>query len=79
MERVPAVCRGHAAGHLPHVHLPQEAAAPTQEEKEEEKAKPGRPVQRRRRPQGKEQQQQEPGGHLVHGLRQGHQRYQEIV
>jgi len=74
VERVPAVRRGHAAGHLPHVHLPQEAAAPTQEEEEEEKGEHGRPVQRRRRPQGEEQQRQEPGGQLVHGLRERHQR-----
>lgn len=73
------MCGGHAAGHLPHVHVPQEAATPTQEEEEEEKAEPGRPVQRRRRPQGEEQQQQEPDGHLIHGLRQGHQRYQKIL
>lgn len=77
MERVPAVCCGHAAGHLPHVHLPQEATPPTQEEEEEEKAEPGRPVQRRRRPQGEEQQRnKEPDGHLINGFWQRHQRYQ---
>lgn len=45
VERVPAVCCGHAAGHIPHVHLPQEASSSTQEEEEEEKAESGRPVQ----------------------------------
>lgn len=45
VERVPAVRRGHAAGHLPHVHFPEEAAAQTQEKEEEEKAESGRPVQ----------------------------------
>lgn len=73
VERLPAVRLGHAAGHLPHVRLPQEAPPPTQEEEEEEKAEPGRPVERRRRPEG-EEQQQEPGGHLLHGLWEGHQR-----
>lgn len=71
VEWLPVVRCGHAAGHLPHVHLPQEAAPSPQEEEEEEKAEPGRPVQRRRRSQG-EEQQQEPDGHLVYGLRQGH-------
>lgn len=79
MERVPAVRHSHAAGHLPHVHLPQETAAPTQEEEEEEKAESGRPVQWRRRPQGEEQQQQDPDGHFVHGLWQGHQRYYSVI
>lgn len=78
MERVLAVRCGHAAGHLPHVYLPQEAATPTQEEEEEEKAEPGRPVQRRRCPQ-REEQQQEPDGHLIHGFWQRHQRYQTVL
>ena len=41
VERLPSVCRGHAAGHISHVHLPQEAASPTQEEEEEEKSEHG--------------------------------------
>lgn len=45
VERVPAVCCGHATGHIPHVHLPQEASSSTQEEEEKEKAHSGRPVQ----------------------------------
>lgn len=76
VERLPAVRRRHAAGHFPHVHLPQEAPSSAQEEEEEEKAEPGRHVQRRRRAEGEEQQQQAADGHLVHGLREGHQRFQ---
>lgn len=77
VERLPALRLRHAAGHLPHVHLPQEASAPTQEEEEEEKAEPGRHVERRRRSEG-EEQQQEPAGHLLHGLWEGHQRWSLI-
>lgn len=73
VERLPPVCRGHAARHLPHVRLPKEVTSSPQEEEEEKDQLARRRVQRRRHDEG-EVQRQGPECLLLHGLWEGHPR-----
>lgn len=73
VERLPLVLHCHAPRHLPHVRLPQKAAAAPQEEEGEEDGLAGRHLQRRRRDEG-EIQRQKPKCVLLHWLRKRHQR-----